>query len=68
MCLAPSMPAAPQLPPETQAQQQPDQGAVRSDASRRVTDRVRAGANTVLTSGSGVATAAPTGQKTLLGQ
>lgn len=68
MCLAPSIPAAPQLPPEQQAQQLPDSGSVTSNVARRVTDKQRAGANTILTSGSGVSAAAPTGQKTLLGQ
>jgi len=67
MCLVPDIPA-PQTPAETQAMKQPDQGAVRSDVSRRTTDRMRAGSNTILTSGSGVTATAPTQAKTLLGQ
>lgn len=67
MCLAPNIPD-PQLPPETQATQQPDGAAVRTAVGRRTGDRMRSTANTVLTSGSGVATAAPTDKKTLLGQ
>lgn len=69
MCLVktPDMPE-PTLPPETAAMKQPDAGAARSSASRRTQDRVRAGTQTILTSGSGVATAAPTEKKTLLGQ
>lgn len=68
MCLMPDMPAAPVLPPETQAMKAPDGAAVRSNTGRRTQDRVRAGSNTILTSGSGVASAAPTERKTLLGQ
>lgn len=68
MCLVPQTPPTPQLPAETQAMKQPDGGAVRSDASRRITDRMRAGSNTILTSPSGVATPGPVGTKTLLGQ
>lgn len=67
MCLVPDIPK-PELPPETQAMKQPDGEAVRSAVSRRTQDRVRAGSNTVLTSGSGVGMAAPTEKKTLLGQ
>lgn len=61
-------PKAPELPPETAAMRQPDGGAVRSNTGRRTADRIRAGANTILTSGSGVTSAAPTDKKTLLGQ
>lgn len=70
MCVlpTPNMPAAPELPPETAAMKQPDAGAVRSSTGRRTQDRMRAGSNTILTSGSGVAAAAPTERKTLLGQ
>lgn len=56
-------------PPKEYAQQQsPDGGAVRSNTGRRTMDRMRAATSTVLTSGSGVTTAAPTEKKTLLGQ
>jgi hypothetical protein len=57
----------PELPPEPQAAKAPDGGTV-SSAARRVTDRLRAGASTILTSGQGVTTTAPTAGKTLLGQ
>lgn len=46
---------------------QPDGNSVRSTTGRRTMDRMRAGANTILTSGSGVQAAAPTEGKTLLG-
>lgn len=70
MCIIPqpTMPDAPQLPPETAAMREPDGGAVRSNTGRRTQDRMRAGSNTILTSGSGVTAAAPTEKKTLLGQ
>ncbi len=61
-------PQAPQLPPETAAMREPDGGAVRTNTGRRTSDRIRAGADTILTSGSGVTTTAPTDKKTLLGQ
>lgn len=59
-------PTAPQLPTETAKTKAPDGGA--GGAVRRTTDRLRSGASTILTSGSGVLNAAPTGMKTLLGQ
>lgn len=70
MCLFPSpkTPDAPVLPPEPQQAKAPDAGAVRSTTGRRTMDRMRAGSNTILTSGSGVTQAAPTQGKTLLGQ
>jgi hypothetical protein len=70
MCLfpKPDTPADPQLPPETAAMRSPDQGAVRADVGKRATDKLRSGANTILTSGSGVTQGAPTEKKTLLGQ
>lgn len=46
----------------------PDAGAVKSSTARRETDRVRAGAATILTSGSGVSSFGATEKKTLLGQ
>ncbi|MDX8492908.1 hypothetical protein RFN29_15120 [Mesorhizobium sp. VK22B] len=58
----------PQLPPEYAAMREPDQGAVRSSVASKTKDKLRSGANTILTSGSGVTTAAPTDKKTLLGQ
>jgi hypothetical protein len=58
----------PQLPPETAKMKQPDAGAVRSSASRRTEDQLRSASDTILTSGSGVTTFAPTEKKTLLGQ
>ncbi|QND53468.1 hypothetical protein HB779_17420 [Phyllobacterium sp. 628] len=59
---------APVLPPENAAMRLPDGDAIKSTTGRRTEDRVKAGANTILTSGSGVTTAAPTDKKTLLGQ
>lgn len=69
MCMfsQPDMPA-PQLPKEAASMKQPDGGAVRTNTGRRTADRLRAGADTILTSGAGVTTAAPTDKKTLLGQ
>lgn len=46
----------------------PDGDAVRTATGRRTEDRLRAGANTILTSGSGVTASAPSEKKTLLGQ
>lgn len=68
MCLVPDMPGPQPLPAESAKMQEPDAGAVRSTTGRRTQDRIRAGSNTILTSGSGVTTAAPTQAKTLLGQ
>lgn len=71
MCIfpkQPDMPAPPQLPPEPQQAKAPDAGAVRSTTGRRTLDQMRAGSNTILTSGSGVTQNAPTQGKTLLGQ
>lgn len=61
-------PEAPELPPEPAQMKQPDGAAVRTATGRRTQDRMRAGANTILTSGSGVSSFAPTENKTLLGQ
>ncbi|TIW56688.1 MAG: hypothetical protein E5V54_11255 [Mesorhizobium sp.] len=70
MCIfpKPDQPEDPSLPPEPAAMKAPDQGAVRASVGKRQTDKLRSGANTILTSGSGVTTAAPTEKKTLLGQ
>ncbi len=57
----------PEMPAERQAQRLPDGETVRSTTARRTEDRARAGADTILTSGSGVSTTAPTDKKTLLG-
>lgn len=69
MCLiqTPDVPT-PTAPKETAAMRAPDGAVVRSNASRRTEDRIRAGADTVLTSGSGVTDFAQTQKKTLLGQ
>lgn len=56
------------VPKEPAQMKSPDGDAARSSAGRRTQDRVRAGTNTILTSGSGVSTTAPTDKKTLLGQ
>ena len=48
--------------------QLPDGASARTATGRRTMDRVRAGQNTILTSGSGVMNSAPTEGKTLLGQ
>lgn len=66
MCSA-RTPKSPVLPPELAAMKYPDNGAVYDAAQRRVTDKVRSAANTILTSGSGVLNFAPTEKKTLLG-
>lgn len=57
----------PQMPPERQAQRAPN-AAQASEKAQRTTDQLRAGASTILTSGSGVTTNAATDKKTLLGQ
>lgn len=65
-----SQPDTPKVetPAEYQQQKAPDSAAVKSTTSRRTGDRLRAGSQTILTSGSGVTEAAPTEKKTLLGQ
>lgn len=69
MCMfgSPNIPAPKEIP-ERQAARSPDAGAVRSTAGRRTQDRARAGASTILTSGSGLSQTAPTQGATLLGQ
>jgi hypothetical protein len=68
MCLFKTpKPKDPVLPPEPAQMREPDAGAVRDGVGRRTTDRMRAAAQTVLTSGSGVTNNAPTQKKTLLG-
>jgi hypothetical protein len=68
MCLIPKpdTPDAPQLPVERAAMKQPT-SAVLDSTKKRASDQARAASSTVLTSGSGVTTAAPTAKKTLLG-
>jgi len=56
----------PEMPQERQAERLPD-GEAATGAARRTTDKMRAGAGTILTSGSGVTSAAATDKKTLLG-
>lgn len=71
MCVIPrqpEQPKAPELPPEPAAMRMPDGNTVRTSMGRRVSDQVRTGAQTILTSGSGVTSFAPTEKKTLLGQ
>lgn len=69
MCLfsQPKIPD-PKMPPRYAQQREPDGDLTRSSVTRRMTDRARAAASTVLTSGSGVQAQAATGQKTLLGE
>ena len=69
MCMfsSPSMPAAPTMAPERAAERMPDGETARSTAGRRTQDRIRAGQDTILTSGSGVTSTAETSKKTLLG-
>lgn len=67
MCMfsQPDIPA-PQPVVERSAARAPDQAAARSTAGRRTMDRVRAGSDTILTSGA--TGAVQTQGKTLLGQ
>jgi hypothetical protein len=68
-------PPAPVLPPEPAQAQTPDYATAQNAAGRRATDKAK-GTNTILTSGQGVSSAAPTetngatsgDKKTLLGQ
>lgn len=68
MCILPKVdtPDAPVLPTERAAMRQPT-SAVTTDTKRRATDQARSATSTILTSGSGVSTSAPTAKKTLLG-
>lgn len=69
MCMfsGPDTPDAPEAPKEYAQQKSPDGGTVRSNTGRRNMDRMRGASDTILTSGSGVGTSAPTEKKTLLG-
>lgn len=60
-------PTPPVLPPETAAMKEPDAAAVKSATARRTGDRIRSGAQTILTSGSGVKSRAQTSKTTLTG-
>lgn len=67
MCMfKPDVPK-PQEVAERSATRLPDGDTARSTAGRRTTDRMRAGADTILTSGNGVTQGAETAKKTLLG-
>lgn len=65
MCKTPNMPA-PVAPTQYAAMRAPNREAV-SGAGDRMSDSIRAGQSTVLTSPFGVMNNAPTGGKTLLG-
>ena len=69
MCIFPKTPDVPDpvIASETAAAKMPDAGAV-SGAGNKQRNQLRAAAATVLTSGSGVRSSAPTQSKTLLGQ
>lgn len=68
MCVfpKPEKPEEPQMPTERAAMRQPDTAVV-SNTARRAKDQARSATATILTSGSGVSSAAPTQKKTLLG-
>lgn len=66
MCMSPDIPE-PQAVVERSASRLPDGETARSTAGRRTADRIRAGTDTVLTSGQGVTGTASTAKKTLLG-
>jgi len=65
---APKAPPPPQIAPPRSLPREADGGAMRSNVSRRQSDRLRSGSNTILTSGLGVLESAQTELKTLLGQ
>jgi hypothetical protein len=67
MCLFSKAPKMPDMPDAPAAMKFPDGGQVRSSIGRRIMDRVRSAATTVLTGGQGVTSFAPTEKKTLLG-
>lgn len=66
MCLSQSTPKVEQYKTSAQAQE-PDNGAVQTSAARRATDKLRAGASTILTSANGVLDTASTQKNVLLG-
>ena len=68
MCIFPKPPKPkdPVMPPEYAQQRAPDADATRG-AGSKMADRIRSGAGTILTSGSGVTQGASTEKKTLLG-
>ena len=65
MCKTPSMPA-PQMPTQYAAAKTPTR-ADAEGAGQRMSDRLRAGTQTILTGPMGVTQGAETGKKTLLG-
>lgn len=66
MCLSKSTPKVEQYKTSAQAQE-PDNGAVQTSAARRATDKLRAGASTILTGANGVLQNATTQKATILG-
>jgi len=66
MCSSPKPPPV-VVPPEPAQTKLPDAGAVRTATGRRTEDRIRGGAQTILTSGSGVLNQSDTDKKALLG-
>ena len=66
MCLSKSTPKVEQYKTSAQSQE-PDNGAIQTAAARRATDRLRAGASTILTSANGVLQNASTQKSVLLG-
>ena len=66
MCLSRSTPKVEKYKTSAQAQE-PDNGAVQTSAARRATDKLRAGASTILTSANGVLDSANTQKSVLLG-
>jgi hypothetical protein len=70
MCLFGGTPKPPavQAPKETQFMKEPDGGMVSAEQRRRITDRMRATAQTVLTNPLGMSTSSsPSARPTLLG-
>ena len=66
MCLSKSTPKVEQYKTSAQSQE-PDNGAIQTAAARRATDKLRAGASTILTSANGVLQDATTQKSVLLG-
>lgn len=73
MCFSTPKPKPVEMPPKTQAMKKPSEDEIDA-ATRRQTDRMRGAQPSIMTSGSGVQTRAPTtaqptgGGKTALGQ
>ncbi|PIO96217.1 conserved hypothetical protein [uncultured Pleomorphomonas sp.] len=66
MCLSSSTPKVEQYKTSAQSQE-PDNGAIQTSAARRATDKLRAGASTILTGANGVLQDASTQKSVLLG-